>query len=90
MACAAAVLTFVTQRYFVATNAVTEGLPEAMVSAQQMLPALSALGLIVAGGVAPVALLAYWVCNSALTMGQAAIIWRWFPTPGSPAAARAH
>ena len=90
MACAAAVLTFVTQRYFVATNTVTEGLPDAMVSAQQMLPALSALGLIVAGGVAPVALLAYWVSNSALTMGQAAIIWRWFPTPGSPAAARAH
>ncbi|HEX6149637.1 membrane protein insertase YidC [Nocardioides sp.] len=89
MACAAAALTFVTQRYLVATNTVTDGLPEAIGRAQQIMPALSALGLIVAGGLVPMALLAYWVFSSAWTMGQAAIIWRWFPTPGSPADARA-
>jgi len=89
MALAAATLTYVTQRYLVATNTVTDGLPEAMARAQQMMPALSALGLIVAGGVVPVALLAYWVCNAMWTTGQSAVIWRWFPTPGSPAAARA-
>lgn len=42
-----------------------------------------------AGGVVPVALLAYWVCNSAWTFGQQAVIYRWFPTPGSRAAAHA-
>ena len=36
----------------------------------------------------PVALLAYWVFNSVWTLGQSAVIWRWFPTPGSPAASR--
>ena len=43
--------------------------------------------LVVAGGVAPVALLVYWVCNSTWTLGQTAVIARWFPTPGSAAAA---
>jgi YidC/Oxa1 family membrane protein insertase len=88
MALAAAALAYVTQRYLVSTNTVTDGLPEAIARAQQMMPALSALGLIVAGGAVPMALLAYWICNSVWTMGQSAIIWRWFPTPGSPAAAR--
>ncbi len=89
LAVAAAALSYVTQRYLVATNTVTDGMPEAMARAQQLMPGLSALGLLVAGGVVPVALLAYWVCNSAWTLAQAAVIWRWFPTPGSPAAARA-
>jgi len=88
MAVVAATLSYVTQRYFVAPNTVTDGLPEAMATAQQMLPALSALGLLVAGGLVPAALLAYWVCNSLWTLSQSAIIWRWFPTPGSPAADR--
>jgi len=88
MAVLAALLGFLTQRYLVATNTVTDGLPEAVARAQQMIPALSAVGLIVAGGVVPAALLAYWVCNSVWTLGQSAVIWRWFPTPGSPAAGR--
>ncbi len=46
------------------------------------MPLLSAIGLIVAGGVVPVALLAYWACNALWTLGQSAVIWRWFPTPG--------
>jgi YidC/Oxa1 family membrane protein insertase len=89
MAVVAAALAYVTQRYLVAPNLVTDHVPEAMARAQQMMPAISALGLIVAGGVVPVALLAYWVCNSVWTLGQSAVIWRWFPTPGSPAADRA-
>ena len=89
LALVAATLTYVTQKYVVAPNTVTDGLPDAMATAQQLMPALSAVGLIVAGGVVPVALLAYWVCSSAWTLGQAAVIRRWFPTPGSPAAGRA-
>ena len=88
LAVVAAALSYVTQKYLVAPNTVTDGLPEAMASAQQMMPALSALGLIVAGGFVPVALLVYWVCNSLWTLGQSGVIWRWFPTPGSPAATR--
>jgi len=88
LALAAAALSFVTQRYLIAPNSSTDGLPEAVVTAQQLMPLVSALGLLVAGGVVPVALLCYWVCNSTWTLGQSAIIWRWFPTPGSPAAER--
>ena len=88
MAATAATLTYVAQRYFVSPNTVTDGLPEAMATAQRMMPALSALGVLVAGGVVPAALLVYWVCNSLWTLAQSAVIWRWFPTPGSPAASR--
>lgn len=89
LAVAAATLSYVTQRYVVAPHTLTDGVPQAMASAQQWMPALSAVGLLVAGGVVPVTLLAYWVCNSAWTLGQSAIIARWFPTPGTAAAARA-
>ena len=88
MAAVAALLAYVTQKYLVGPNLVTDGMPEAMATAQQLMPMLSALGLLVAGGVVPVALLAYWVCNSMWTLTQSAVVWRWFPTPGSPAAAR--
>jgi YidC/Oxa1 family membrane protein insertase len=85
----AAVLAYVTQRYLVAPNTVQADVPEAMARVQQLMPALSAVGIVVAGGVVPVALLVYWVCNGAWTLGQSAVVWRWFPTPGSPAALRA-
>lgn len=88
LAGAAAGLAFVTQKYFVAPNTVLDDVPEIMSRVQQMMPALSAVGLIVAGGLVPVALLVYWVCNQGWTLGQAAVVWRWFPTPGSPAASR--
>ena len=86
MALTAAALSYVTQKYFVAQNTSLDDLPEAVARTYQLMPALSALGLLVAAGVVPVALLIYWVCNSTWTMVQAAVIWRWFPTPGSPAA----
>lgn len=88
LACAAALLSYLTQKHLVIPTAVTATMPEVMVQAQQFMPALSALALVLAGGVVPVALLAYWVCNSVWTLGQSAVVWRWFPTPGSPAAAR--
>ena len=87
LAVTAAALSYVTQRYVVAANTVTDGMPEAMVTAQQLLPALSAVGLLVSGGVVPVTLLVYWVCSSTWTLGQSAVIARWFPTPGTRAAA---
>jgi len=88
MAVTAAALAYVTQKYVVAPNSSIDGLPEAVARVQHLMPAFSALGLIVAGGVVPLALLSYWVCNSAWTLGQAAVISRWFPTPGTPAANR--
>jgi len=88
LACTAAVLAFVTQKYLVAPNTVMTDLPDIMITTQQLMPVLSAVGLVVAGGVVPVALLAYLACNAVWTLGQSAVIWRWFPTPGSPAASR--
>jgi YidC/Oxa1 family membrane protein insertase len=89
LACAAAALAYVTQRFLVAPNTVLTDASEVTASVQQMMPVVSALGLVVAGGIVPVALLVYWVCNAAWTLGQSAVVWRWFPTPGSPAALRA-
>ena len=82
----AAALAYVTQKFLVAPNTVLADLPDYMARTHQMMPALSALGLVVAGGVVPVALLVYWVCNAIWTLGQSAAVCRWFPTPGSPAA----
>jgi len=83
----AALLSYVTQKYVVAPNASLDAVPEAMAKAHQLLPALSAAGLLLAAGFVPVALLVYWVVNATWTLGQSAVITRWFPTPGSPAAA---
>ena len=89
LALTAASLSYVTQRYVLASNTVTDGLPEAMVTAQRVMPRSPRSGLLVAGGVVPVALLAYWVCNSAWTLGQSAAVAHWFPTPGTAAYADA-
>lgn len=88
LACLAAALSFVTQRYLVAPTMISTDQPAILLLVQQLLPVLSAVGLLVAAGAVPVALLIYWVINSAWTLGQSAVIWRWFPTPGSPAAER--
>ena len=88
LALLAASLSFATQRFLVAPNTITDGVPEAMVSAQRMMPVLSAGSLLVTGGVVPLALLVYWVCSQAWTFAQTAVIVRWYPTPGTPAAAR--
>jgi YidC/Oxa1 family membrane protein insertase len=87
LAGAAALLGFVTQRLLVADNTSTD-VPEAMARAQRLVPFLSAGGMLLAGGVVPVALLWYWVCGAVWTVVQTWVIWRFFPTPGTPAAAR--
>jgi YidC/Oxa1 family membrane protein insertase len=88
LALTASALSYVTQKYFVEPNTVVDGMPEAMATAHRWLPALSAVGLLVAGGVVPVALLAYWILSSVWTLVQSAVVARWFPTPGTVAAAR--
>jgi YidC/Oxa1 family membrane protein insertase len=88
LAVTAAGLSYVTQRFVVASNTSTEGMPEAMVAATRLMPVMSAGGLLLAGGVVPVALLVYWVCSSTWTLGQSAVVARWWPTPGTAAAAR--
>lgn len=86
LALAAAALSYVTQRFLVAPNTVVDELPETVARVQQLMPAVSAAGLLVAGGAVPVALLAYWVLNGVWTLGQSAVVRYLFPTPGSPAA----
>jgi YidC/Oxa1 family membrane protein insertase len=86
----AAMLSFVTQKYLVLPNLNISDQPTMVIRVQQLMPALSAVGLLVAAGAVPVALLAYWVINSAWTCAQSAVILRCFPTPGSPAATRRH
>jgi YidC/Oxa1 family membrane protein insertase len=86
LAVAAATLSYVTQRFLVAPNTVVDDLPQSVARAQQLMPALSAVGLLVAGGAVPVALLAYWLLNGVWTLGQSAVVRFRFPTPGSPAA----
>lgn len=83
-----AAVTYLTHRYLIATNVVTADLPDAVARAQDLMPALSALGILAIGGVVPVALLGYWLSNALWTAAQSAVVWRWFPTPGSPAALR--
>jgi hypothetical protein len=68
-----ALLTYVT-RYVVAPNAGLAAVAPNVAQVQHYVPLLSAVGLLVAGGVAPVALLVYWVLNSSWTLGRSAVI----------------
>lgn len=88
LAATAALLSFVTQHFLVRPNTFVADLPEAVGRVQQLMPAVSAVGLLVAGAIVPVALLTYWVCNNLWTAAQSAVVYRWFATPGTPAAAR--
>jgi YidC/Oxa1 family membrane protein insertase len=85
LAVIAATLAYVTQKLLIAPNTGLADVPEVISRTQQLMPAISALGLLVAGGAVPVALLVYWVCNSTWTLGQSAVIRRWFPAPGTAA-----
>lgn len=86
LAWTAALLGYVTQRLLVAPNQPLADLPEAVARVQAALPLVTAAGLLVTAGFVPVALLVYWVANGAWTCAQSAVVRRWFPTPGSPAA----
>lgn len=84
----AAALSYITQRFVVAPSTVLTDVPETMARIHGMVPAVSAVGMVVAGGVVPLALLVYWACNSAWTLGQTAVLRRWSATPRTPAATR--
>lgn len=68
--------------------AVVADLPEAVRRVQQLRPAVSAVGLLMAGAIVLVALLTSWVCATLWTAGWSAVVYRWFPSVDSPAAAR--
>lgn len=88
VALVAAALTFATQRLFVLPMADLTGQPDAMVPVQRAMPWLSAGGVLVGAAFVPAGLLFYWVLTNAWTFAQQAVIWRFAPTPGSPAALR--
>lgn len=89
LAATAAAVSYLSQRLWVLPNMVRADLPESMVRMQELMPVISAGGMLLAGSSVPLALLVYWVISGLWTAGQAAAIHRWFPTPGSPAAERA-
>jgi YidC/Oxa1 family membrane protein insertase len=88
LAATAAAVSYLSQRLWVLPNMVRADLPESMVRMQELMPVISAAGMLLAGSSVPLALLVYWVISGLWTAGQAAVIHRWFPTPGSPAAER--
>lgn len=87
LALVAAGVGYLTQRFLVAPNSSVEDLPEQLARFSQLAPALSALGVLLAAGFVPVAVLVYWVANGTWSCAQAAVVHRWFPSPGTPAAA---
>jgi YidC/Oxa1 family membrane protein insertase len=88
VALGAAALTLLTQRWFVLPMTDPTDLPEGMATVQRLLPWLGALGVLAAAVVVPAGLVAYWFFNNAWTFVQQGLIWRFAPTPGSPAARR--
>ncbi|MDN5765289.1 MAG: membrane protein insertase YidC [Humibacillus sp.] len=90
LAVLAAALSFATQRWFTLPLMDLSTQPASLGAVQHLMPWLAAGGILVAAAYVPVGLLVYWVVNNAWTFGQQALIWRYAPTPGSPAARRRH
>jgi len=88
VALGAAALSLLAQRWFVLPMADVTDLPEGMATVQRLMPWLGAVGVLAAALVVPAGLIAYWFVNNAWTFAQQGIIWRFAPTPGSPAARR--
>lgn len=87
-ALAAALLSLLTQRWFVLPMTDPADLPEGMATVQRLLPWLGAAGVLAAAAFVPAGLVVYWLFNNAWTFAQQGLVWRFAPTPGSPAAAR--
>ncbi len=85
LAALAAGLSYLTQRYAVLPNMVLDGMPDGFAEVQRMMPAVSALGILVAAVAVPFGLLVYWVATNAWTLAQQGLIVRFAPTPGSAA-----
>ena len=88
VALAAAALSLLTQRWFVLPMVDVADLPEGMATVQRLMPWLGAVGVLAAAVFVPAGLVVYWFFNNAWTFAQQGLIWRFAPTPGSPAAAR--
>ena len=81
-------LSLLAQRWFVLPTTDVTDLPEGTATVQRLMPWLGAVGVLAAALVVPAGLIAYWLVNNAWTFAQQGLIWRFAPTPGSPAAAR--
>ncbi|GAB3066374.1 hypothetical protein GCM10027053_32170 [Intrasporangium mesophilum] len=88
VAVAAATLSLATQRWFVLPMTDPTDLPEVMGSVQRLMPWVGAVSILAAAGFVPAGLLFYWLFNNLWTFVQQGLVWRFAPTPGSPAAAR--
>src|SRR5829696_5901909 len=83
-----ALLSLLTQRWFVLPMTDVTDLGESMATVQRLMPWLGAAGVLVAAAFVPAGFIVYWLFNNAWTFVQQGLIWRLAPTPGSPAAAR--
>ena len=88
VALASALLSFATSRGFTLPMTDTTGQPDLLTTVQRWIPALGAVGVLAAACVVPAGLVAYWFLNNLWTFVQQGLVWRFAPTPGSPAAAR--
>lgn len=88
LALLAAALSFATQRWFVLPMTDVAAAPAALASVQHVMPWLVAVGIVAAVAFVPTGLVVYWVLNNAWTLVQQGLVWRFAPTPGSPAALR--
>ncbi len=84
----AALLSLLAQRWFVLPMTNVADLPEGMATVQRLMPWLGAVGVLAAAAFVPAGLIVYWLFNNAWTFALQGLIWRFAPTPGSPAAAR--
>lgn len=90
LALVAAALSFATQRLFTLPLIDPSQQPAGLGSVASLMPWLAAGGILVAAAFVPAGLVVYWAINNAWTFGQQGLIWRFAPTPGSPAARRRH
>lgn len=78
LALTSAALGYLTQRSALAAPPLSDHtVPDTVAQVQHWLPALSAVGVVVAAGAVPVALLVCWVANAAWQAAQQALTRRW-------------
>lgn len=90
LALLAGALSFAAQRWFTLPLLDLTATPPALASVQVLLPWLAAVGIVIAAAFVPSGLVVYWVLNNAWTFVQQGLVWRFAPTPGSPAYRRRH
>lgn len=83
-----ALLSFATQRWFTLPMTDPNGQPELMLQVQQWMPLVGAAGVLASAAFVPAGLIVYWCLSNLWTFVQQGVVWRFAPTPGSPAALR--